>query len=168
VSGLGVGWRFGRDEADEPGWTDTKEIFFIARHSSDAEALTMVLINRVIRSDERDDHTRKYFTTIADNAPKTTHTLKRAVAEVRRSGEADWDLCNSLVKDCFGSQDYVEGRRAFMQKRRPCFVASESGLPGQPEGQVRPAPCDRGGVKAGRQPSLDHDIPVDKPGAVRP
>jgi 1,4-dihydroxy-2-naphthoyl-CoA synthase len=90
VSSLGVGWRSGRDEADEPGWTCAEEICFIAHHCSDAEALIMALINRVIRSDERGDCTRKYFTVIADNAPKTLHTLKHAVAEVRR--EADWDL----------------------------------------------------------------------------
>ncbi|MBV9825133.1 MAG: enoyl-CoA hydratase, partial [Alphaproteobacteria bacterium] len=31
-------------------------------------------------------------------------------------------LCEQLVKDCFASQDYTEGRTAFMEKRRPVFT----------------------------------------------
>ena len=33
----------------------------------------------------------------------------------------DLDLCQRLVDDCFASQDYVEGRRAFTEKREPQF-----------------------------------------------
>ena len=99
----------------------TKEIFFTARHFTAAEAQTMGLVNRVVQSEELEGYTRNYCATIADNAPRTMNTLKRTVAEVMRGHEADWELCNSLVRDCFASQDYVEGRQAFMEKRRPVF-----------------------------------------------
>jgi enoyl-CoA hydratase len=99
----------------------TKEIFFTARHFSAAEAQTMGLINRVVSNAELEDYTRKYCATIADNAPKTMNTLKRTVAEVLRGHEADWALSDRLVKECFASEDYIEGRRAFMEKRRPVF-----------------------------------------------
>jgi enoyl-CoA hydratase len=99
----------------------TKEIFFTARHFTAAEAQTLGLINRMVRDDELEDYTRNYCATIADNAPKTMNTLKRTVAEVLRGEEADWGLCDRLVKDCFASEDYIEGRRAFMEKRRPVF-----------------------------------------------
>jgi enoyl-CoA hydratase/carnithine racemase len=99
----------------------TKEIFFTARHFTSAEAQTMGLVNRVVPGAELEDYTRKYCATIADNAPKTMNTLKRTVAEVLRGHEADWELCDRLVKECFASQDYIEGRRAFMEKRRPVF-----------------------------------------------
>jgi hypothetical protein len=33
----------------------------------------------------------------------------------------DLGLCERLVKACNSSQDYVEGRRAFMEKRKPVF-----------------------------------------------
>jgi enoyl-CoA hydratase len=103
------------------GPSNTKEIFFTARHFTAAEARTMGLVNRVVPSGELEDYTRKYCAIIADNAPRTMNTLKRTVAEVVRGRDADWELCDQLVKDCFASQDYIEGRQAFMEKRRPVF-----------------------------------------------
>lgn len=99
----------------------TKEIFFTARHFDAAEAQMMGLINRVVSGHELEDHTRNYCALIADNAPKTMSTLKRTVTEVLRGHEADWEVCDNLVKECFASQDFIEGRRAFMEKRRPVF-----------------------------------------------
>jgi len=99
----------------------TKEIFFTARHFDAAEAQTMGLINRVVPGAGLEEYTRQYCAAIADNAPKTISTLKRTVTEILRGQEADWELCDSLVRECFASQDYIEGRRAFMEKRRPVF-----------------------------------------------
>jgi len=31
-------------------------------------------------------------------------------------------LCKRVVEECFASQDYTEGRTAFMEKRRPVFT----------------------------------------------
>jgi enoyl-CoA hydratase len=99
----------------------TKEIFFTARHFDAAEAQTMGLINRVVPGAELEEYTRNYCALIADNAPMTMNALKRTVSEVLRGHEADWGVCDNLVKECFASQDFVEGRRAFMEKRRPVF-----------------------------------------------
>jgi hypothetical protein len=44
------------------------------------------------------------------------------VRELLKSTAAfDAQACAALVKQCFESQDYVEGRRAFMEKRKPVF-----------------------------------------------
>ena len=99
----------------------TKEIFFTARHFDAVEAQVMGLINRVVPGNELEDCTRNYCALISENAPKTMSTLKRTVTEVLRGHEADWDACDNLVKECFASQDFIEGRRAFMEKRRPVF-----------------------------------------------
>ena len=99
----------------------TKEIFFTARHFSAAEAREMGLVNRVVGGGSLEEYTRQYCATIGDNAPMTMHALKRTVGELVRGEKADLAACEALVKACFNSQDYVEGRRAFMEKRRPVF-----------------------------------------------
>ena len=99
----------------------TKEIFFTARHFSAAEAREMGLVNRLVANDVAGRETRQYCATIADNAPMTMHALKRTVAELVKGEKADLTLCDQLVQACFDSQDYIEGRRAFMEKRRPVF-----------------------------------------------
>ena len=33
----------------------------------------------------------------------------------------DLARCTAAVQECFDSQDYIEGRDAFMQKRKPVF-----------------------------------------------
>jgi len=119
--GVGYGWPGVKKLVGLVGPSFTKEIFYTARHFGAAEALGMGLVNRVVTGAELEGYTRNYCATIADNAPRTINTLKRTVAEVLRGHEADWDLCDRLVKDCFASQDYVEGRRSFMEKRRPVF-----------------------------------------------
>lgn len=99
----------------------TKEIFFTARHFSAAEAREMGLVNRVVADNLLEEYTRQYCATIGDNAPMTMHALKRTVGELARGEKADLAACDALVKACFDSQDYIEGRRAFMEKRRAVF-----------------------------------------------
>ena len=119
--GLGYGAPGVAKLMDLVGPSFTKEIFFTARHFSAAEAATMGLVNRVVADTDIESYTRQYCATIADNAPMTMHALKRTVGELIRGEQADLALCARLVDECFGSQDFIEGRRAFMEKRRPVF-----------------------------------------------
>lgn len=119
--GLGYGASGVKKLIDLVGPAFTKEIFFTARHFSAQEAQIMGLVNRVVADSALESDTRQYCATIADNAPMTMHALKRTVGELVRGDKADLEACDRLVKACFESQDYVEGRRAFMEKRRPIF-----------------------------------------------
>ena len=59
---------------------------------------------------------------IADNAPLTVRAAKFAIRQCTRDPDArNLDEAARLAEACFRSEDYVEGRRAFMEKRRPVF-----------------------------------------------
>jgi enoyl-CoA hydratase/carnithine racemase len=40
---------------------------------------------------------------------------------VKDESARDMARCRKVVEQCFASEDYVEGRTAFMQKRKPVF-----------------------------------------------
>jgi enoyl-CoA hydratase/carnithine racemase len=101
----------------------TKEIFFTARQFSAAEAAAMGLVNRVVPAAEIEDKIKEYAETIAGNAPLTVTSIKKLVGEAMKDPEArDLAMCDRVVRECFASQDYIEGRRAFMEKRKPVFA----------------------------------------------
>lgn len=99
-----------------------KEIFYTARQFSAAEALQMGLINRMVPDAELQAYVTDYASMIAANAPLTVASIKTIVGEsLKDESERDEGLCDRVVDQCFNSEDYVEGRRAFMEKRPPMF-----------------------------------------------
>src|SRR5690606_20854608 len=99
-----------------------KEIMFTARRFSADEALAMGLINRVTPPSELEETVRDYAAKIGANAPLTMKAAKLAVnAAVQDSDDRDLAVVREATRACFASQDFAEGRRAFMEKRKPAF-----------------------------------------------
>lgn len=99
-----------------------KEILFTGRQFSAAEALNMGLVNRVVARVELEECANEYAERIASNAPMTIRTAKRTIGEALKDpADRDLDAIRKLVDECFASEDYAEGRKAFMEKRKPAF-----------------------------------------------
>jgi enoyl-CoA hydratase/carnithine racemase len=123
--GLGYGYPGIRRFVDVVGASFTKEIFMTARQFSAAEAQQMGLVNRVLPDAEVEAFVAEYAATIGGNAPLTVAAVKAIVGEVvKDESQRDLALCSAMVKKCFNSQDYQEGRAAFMEKRKPMFTGT--------------------------------------------
>ena len=121
---LGLGYEYDglKELVDLVGPAAAKEIMFTARRLDAREAAAIGLVNRVVAPEELEATLEEYAEQIAGNAPLTVRACKRIVAEALKDPEQrDLAACARMVADCYASEDYVEGRRAFMEKRRPRF-----------------------------------------------
>lgn len=121
---LSVGYRYAgiKRLVDLVGPSFTAEIFYTGRQFDAREALQMGLVNRVLPAAELEKYVLDYADTLARNAPLTIAAVKRCLIEIRKDpGERDLALCQKMVDNCFASQDFIEGRTAFMEKRKPVF-----------------------------------------------
>jgi enoyl-CoA hydratase len=120
---MGLGYRASsmKKLVDIVGKSAALEIMITARQFSAAEALGIGLVHQVVPVPELETATRAYCDMIAANAPLTLRASKRIIREVSRGAEYDAATCEAWVRECFASEDYTEGRRAFMEKRKPVF-----------------------------------------------
>jgi enoyl-CoA hydratase/carnithine racemase len=120
--GLGYGYRGLKRLVDIVGPSYAMEIFYTARQFSAAETLAMGLVNRVVPDGELESYVKNYADTIAENAPLTIRAVKATINEILKDeSKRDIKRSQALVEACFKSRDYEEGRRAFMEKRKPVF-----------------------------------------------
>jgi enoyl-CoA hydratase len=119
---MGLGYRASsmKNLIDLVGPAYTREIMITARQFTGAEAKQMGLVHHVVPVGELESFTRKMAEDISANAPLTMRAAKRIIAEVAKRGY-DAGQCKAWVKECFDSEDYQEGRKAFMEKRKPVF-----------------------------------------------
>lgn len=120
--GIGYGMEGLRRLVELVGPSAAKEFIFTARRYTAAEALRLGIVNQVLPAQSLDAAVREIAGNIAVNAPLSILTAKRVVDELMKDpAERDLALCEDLVKRCGASEDFIEGRRAFMEKRKPVF-----------------------------------------------
>jgi enoyl-CoA hydratase len=120
--GIGYGMEGLRRLVELVGPSAAKEFIYTARRYTAAEALRMGIVNQVLPAQSLDAAVREIAGNIAVNAPLSILTAKRVIDELMKDpAERDLALCEDLVKRCGASEDFIEGRRAFMEKRKPVF-----------------------------------------------
>ena len=122
---LGLGYRYSamKNLVDLVGPGVAKDLFFTARRIDGTEAHSLGLVTRVCPPDGLDALLAEYTGAMAENAPLTIAAAKAITREIMKpSTDLDMGLCSALIRGCFESADYTEGRNAFMQKRKPVFT----------------------------------------------
>src|SRR5579859_2261707 len=108
---------------DIVGQSFAKEIFYTARQFDAQEAYAMGLVNRVVPQAELEAYVKSITDMICANAPLTIKAAKFAIGEILKDeSKRDVARVDKMVEVCFASSDYVEGRTAFMEKRKPAFT----------------------------------------------
>ena len=120
---MGLGYRASsmKNLVQVVGAPNAREIMLTARQFTAAEAKDMGLVNKVVAVSDLEKAVAEYTQTVAGNAPLTMRTAKRIIREIGRAGY-DAAKCRAWAKECFESEDYKEGRKAFMEKRKPVFT----------------------------------------------
>ena len=120
--GLGYGFPGVHRLTEVVGISRAMEMFYTARQYTAREALDMGLINQMVPETELDMAVDTMTRQISENAPLTIATIKAVAREIGKpSAQRDHAKLDRMVQACFDSQDYIEGRNAFMEKRKPNF-----------------------------------------------
>ncbi len=105
------------------GPSEAKSILFSAERLDAQRALRIGLVNRVVPVAGLEHAVRDYAQRLSENAPLTLRSVKLTVNQLLLAeAERDMAQVEAAYAACFASDDYQEGRRAFMEKRRPRFT----------------------------------------------
>jgi len=98
------------------------DITFTGRILDSREAIETGIVQKVMAAEDLEEFVADYARTIAANAPLTVKSMKFIISTIGID-ESDRELekCQQLVDAAFASEDYIEGRTAFLEKRPPQF-----------------------------------------------
>ena len=120
--GLGYGHKGIKRFTDIIGLANATDIFVTARRFDAADALRMGFVSKVCTASEFDATIDLYTKMISENAPLTVAASKYNIRQVcAHPDEQDLEGAVRMVEKCFASEDFKEGRNAFLEKRQAQF-----------------------------------------------
>jgi enoyl-CoA hydratase len=103
-----------------PSWA--RLLMYTGMRIDSAEALRIGLVDRVVSDADLWNATLEIARTISGNAPLAIKAAKITIAQVLQDPQQrDMDAIKQIGIACMDSEDFREGRRAFMEKRKPEF-----------------------------------------------
>jgi enoyl-CoA hydratase/carnithine racemase len=94
-----------------------KEIIFTARLLTAQEALGLGYVHEIVAPEEIDKRVREIADKVASHAPITLWATKEAIRRLQEARpQPDGD---DIIAKVYGSADFKEGVRAFVEKRPP-------------------------------------------------
>jgi enoyl-CoA hydratase/carnithine racemase len=98
-------------------------ILYTGMRFSAEEALSFGLIDRLVAPDELWPETLAIAKQISQNAPLSIAASRITIGEILKDhNKRDMQAIADIATQCMDSEDFREGRRAFMEKRTPRFV----------------------------------------------
>jgi len=105
------------------GQARAREIMFLGRRYPADDALAMGLVHGVLPDADLEKYCSQIASDLCDNAPLSIANSKTIIEEyVKSAGQPDHARMDAAIEHCARSADYEEGRRAFMEKRKPRFT----------------------------------------------
>jgi dihydroxynaphthoic acid synthetase len=98
-----------------------REMIFLARTFTAREALEIGLINKVVPKGELLAATRQWCETIKGHSPQTLRATKKSLNHESDELYASWQHGMELLANIWGTEESLEGMRAFLEKRKPDF-----------------------------------------------
>lgn len=118
--GIAYAWPSVAKLVETVGPSTAKHILFTAKRFSAAEALRMGLLNEVVPAAGLEEAVRELANTIAGNAPLSLAAAKISVNELAKEpSQRNEAAAHAAAQRAMASEDFVEGRKAFMEKRKP-------------------------------------------------
>jgi enoyl-CoA hydratase/carnithine racemase len=106
---------------DLVGPSRAKEILYTGRKVGADEALRLGLINDIVPADQLEAHALRVAHDIAANAANSVRAAKAVVNMISAGTRSETAESRRYYDESFSSPEFLEGARAFMEKRPPRF-----------------------------------------------